>query len=414
MIRKLTFGTLVIGLVVVGMAAQATAHLLALPSPTGTAAEITGTAPTHSGPHAVGVRTIGTDEAPVAMTLWYPAVAPDEPTTLTYSYGVTMFGTDSSVAMATFTGAATPGADIDTDTAPYPLVVLSPGFAITASSYAWLAERIASHGFVVAAPHHRESLDPRGLWRAAIERPDDVLAVLDHVDTLGTADEGFAGSIDTDAIAVVGHSFGGLTALASAGARIDTDGFRAICDDAYATDDPLTFQCDALIDRAADMADLAGMDAVPSGLWPAVADPRIDAVVSIAGDAAIFGPEGLAEVTVPVMAIGGTADHDAPFAWGTQLAYEHTSGTRKVEIALDGAGHLVFAGGCEKQRRILSLVSLGFCSDPGWDRAELHDLVGGYVTTFLLAELADDRDAAAALDAAALATQGVGYRSEGF
>lgn len=73
-------------------------------------------------------------------------------------------------------------------------------------------------------------------------------------------------------------------------------------------------------------------------------DPRVDAVVSMARDAAAFGRDGLAEITVPVMAMGGTADGDSPLRWGTQLSYEYPSSPRKVQITSDGAEHLLPPG----------------------------------------------------------------------
>ena len=54
------------------------------------------------------------------------------------------------------------------------------------------------------------------------------------------------------------------------------------------------------------IADRAGLSSVPAGLWPAWSAPGVDAVVFMAGDAAMFGEQGLAALSVPVMAIGGT------------------------------------------------------------------------------------------------------------
>jgi hypothetical protein len=59
-------------------------------------------------------------------------------------------------------------------------------------------------------------------------------------------------------------------------------------------------------------------------------------------------------------------------------------------------------------------VSLGFCSDPGWDRHEAHDLVEHYVATFLRAEIHADRDARAALSASRQDFAGITYRTEGY
>jgi hypothetical protein len=115
-----------------------------------------------------------------------------------------------------------------------------------------------------------------------------------------------------------------------------------------------------------------------------------------------------------VMAIGGTADTDSPFEWGTELTYDHVSSDRKIEVALEDAAHLIFAGDCTSVRRILSLVSLGFCSDPAWDRTEAHDLAKHYVTAFLRAELGDDEAAKAALSPSLGELTNVGYRAEGY
>jgi predicted dienelactone hydrolase len=220
--------------------------------------------------------------------------------------------------------------------------------------------------------------------------------------------------IDTGSVAVVGHSYGGYTALAAAGARIDPQGLQDSCELAYEVDDPLAFLCDALVPRLDDMAQLAGIAPDLTALWPPLTEHNVDAVVSIAGDAAMFGEAGLAEITVPVMAIGGMADTDSPFEWGTGLTYDHISSTRKVEVALEGAGHMLFAGGCESVRRVLSLAPLGFCSDPAWDRDDAHDVVKQHVAGFLVAELLGDPEAAAELGAADPSVSGVGYRSQGY
>ncbi|MBK7918022.1 MAG: hypothetical protein IPJ94_17540 [Chloroflexi bacterium] len=74
---------------------------------------------------------------------------------------------------------AVPDAATDLANGPYPLVILSPGFAISASGYGWLADHLASHGFVVLAPEHDEQMNPEaGLWQGAVKRPQEIQAVL--------------------------------------------------------------------------------------------------------------------------------------------------------------------------------------------------------------------------------------------
>lgn len=417
MMRRLALGVVVAGLVVVGLVAQAGAYLLGFsaPAPHGQSSALDPGRFAGWGPHPVGVRRFAVEEAPVPMTLWYPATDGEtDGSSLGYSYGISMLGSGSAVALATYPGVARPAAPPALSGGPYPLVILSHGFGFTASSYAWLAEHLSSHGMVVAAPEHRESLDPGALWRATVDRPRDIRAVLAFVDAEVRSGAEFDGLVDDRSVAVAGHSYGGYAALAAAGARLDTEAFTAACDSASAAGDPLVFLCDALRPRLDDMAERAGLDSVPPTRWPSWSDSRIDAVVSVAGDAAMFGQPGLETVAVPVLAMGGTADLDSPFAWGTRLTYDGVGSDRKVEVALEDAAHLVFAGECRRLRRLLNLVPLGFCSDPGWDRSDARDVTRHYITAFLLAELAQDPEAAQALSAEHQPPPGVGFRTEGY
>ena len=90
-----------------------------------------------------------------------------------------------------------------------------------------------------------------------------------------------------------------------------------------------------------------------------------------------------------MLAVGGTADQDAPFKWGTRLAFEQSTG-RRIEVGLVGAEHLVFTGPCERPRRLLALVSTPFCADPAWSKADAHAVVRAPTTAFLDTELAGD------------------------
>jgi len=134
----------------------------------------------------------------------------------------------------------------------------------------------------------------------------------------------------------------------------------------------------------------------------------------LAGDAFFFGQAGLAEIRMPVMAIGGTQDNDSPFMWGTYPSYEYASSPTKVRIALDGAEHMIFTGPCEKVPWFLKFFSDEFCSDSGWDRNYAHDLINHFTTAFLLAELKQDKGAAAALVPEPVEFPGVTYEAQGY
>ncbi|MEZ4644828.1 MAG: hypothetical protein R3E31_19205 [Chloroflexota bacterium] len=352
------------------------------------------------GPYRVGVRDLMLErERPLPLVIWYPATPDDNAQEArSYPYKIKMGVPFGRVTLATTAGQAVENAPYDLSAAPYPLVVLSPGFAIGSTSYAWLAEHLASYGFVVISPEHDETLDPQDeLWSAAITRPQDILAVFAYVDEQVQAGGVLDRLVDAAVTAVIGHSYGGYTALAAAGAQIDTASFESHCQNAQETEDPTAWLCAMLRPRLAEMAGLAGLDAVPAGLWPEWVDSRVHAIVPMAGDAFFFGQVGLAEITVPLLAIGGTADKDSPYTWGTQPTYEYVSSARKARVALNDAGHMIFTNSCESIPLYAKLLVGEFCADAVWDRNEAHDLVNHFTTAFLLAELKHDADAATVL-----------------
>lgn len=368
------------------------------------------------GVHPVGRRTLVMDAEPrLEMALWYPAEAGSgDDTAVVYRYQVKLPAV-GAIAIATDPGIAVDAAAPDLAAGPYPLVILSPGFAMSASSYGWLAEHLASYGFVVLAPEHDEQMNPEsGLWQGAVKRPQEIQAVFAYVDAQVQPGGTLAGLVDSETTAVVGHSYGGYTALAAAGARMDSAGFAAHCADAVRENHPAAWLCDMLLPRLPEMAELAGLAALPEGLWPDWSDARVDGVVALAGDAFFFGEAGLAEIDVPVLAIGGTADNDSPYQWGTQPTFEHVSSPRKARVALDEAEHMIFTNPCAAVRWYATPLAGAFCADSVWDRSRAHDLVSHFTTAFLLAELQQDEAAAAALAPEAAVFPQVGYAAEGY
>jgi predicted dienelactone hydrolase len=366
------------------------------------------------GPHQVGMQKLVIDgDSSRAATIWYPARSGGG-RSITYAYELKLFAPLGRLAIATHQGRASRDAPYDLQSGgPYPLVVLSPGYAIGSTSYAWLAEHLASYGLVVISPEPDEELNPAQIWRSTVTRPHDLRNLLAYVDGQLRRGGDFEGLIDPDRTAVIGHSYGGYTALAAAGARLDTDAFKARCKAEHVADGPNTWLCDALVPHLSDMAELAGLERVPSGLWPAWGEPGVDAIVSMAGDAYLFDRTGLAEISVPVLAIGGTADTDTPYTWGTQPTYDFTSSTSKVKVTLRDAGHMIFTGPCDHVRRFMKILPGGFCSDSTWDRDRAQALIRHFTTAFLLAQLSDDRQAAAALAPTGSSFTQLSYEAKG-
>jgi len=143
-----------------------------------------------------------------------------------------------------------------------PLAVYVHGFMSSRVGGAYLAQHLASHGYVVLAadfplshadaPGGPEVLD-------VVNQPADVSFLIDRVLALSHADNLFGNQIDTARIGVFGLSLGGLTST------------------------------------------LASFD-------PTRRDPRIAASISIAGPADVFGPDYFDHAGVPFLMIAGTSD----------------------------------------------------------------------------------------------------------
>ena len=355
------------------------------------------------GTHAVGYRvvtTTGAQRRPLTLRAWYPArrLYDKRPATITYTAPNKFDEQITPGKNITSVGAALKNGRPERTAKPYPLVVFSHGYAVSPIIFSTLVEHYASQGYVVLAPEHNEKFDGSltGFWKALIDRPVDIGRTIDYAERLTKPGAPLAGMIDLDNIAVVGHSYGGYTALAAGGARFDFAAYKTRCA-ALSADDPRNFFCGPVVPKESDMATRAGLDKVPSGLWPSAGDPRVKAVISMAGDAYLFDQRGLAKLKVPVMAMGGTIDEGTPYTWGTKPTYDHAASRDKTLVTFPGAGHMLFVDPCKNLPWTQNSVYRdGFCKDAVWDKRPL-DIVAHYTTAFLRDTLNADPKARAAL-----------------
>ncbi len=377
------------------------------------------------GPYPVGTFDFTIDdrydpndrEEPIPATVWYPALNPNglaEETTYTWDDDLTL------------DGQALLDAAPDASGGPYPLVIFSHGLGGLRFQSRFYTEHLASYGFVVIAIDHPGSTyaSLRGASSASDfdisamltnygYRPLDVLRALNHAYWLSAPEGPLEGLIDTSRTAVTGHSFGGYTALAAAGARLDFGAYNDWCTDPEA----LVFDPSAspVLTAAPATAGLGGtscflrlmggqiamtrgLEAIPDGLWPATTDPRIQAVIALAPwNVPIFGPEGIAAIDIPIMVQVGSGDTTTPPARDAYAAYANASSADKALVVFEGAEHGVFADVAQGE------------FDAAWTAEDIHPLINHFATAFLLAELNGDADAAAALDPAGVAFDGVQF-----
>jgi len=124
------------------------------------------------------------------------------------------------------TGSVT-DAPMDTRHGPYPLVLFSHGNGGIRFQNHSLACHLASHGYIFAAPDHTENAaftalpdrliiyNPLFMIKSFVDRPQDLVFILDHLLEMNAAGSGDAleGAMDTARIAAAGHSFGGIPVM---------------------------------------------------------------------------------------------------------------------------------------------------------------------------------------------------------
>lgn len=361
------------------------------------------------GEYIVGTQELHIDDPdrPLDVTIWYPALNPDNlPEETVYQPG-TLLQLD---------GRAIRDAPLDTSSAPYPLVIFSHGSSGFRYQSRYLVEHLASYGFIVMSTDHPTNTvtdllgDPDfsdNLAPNFIQRPEDILRLIALADDL-TTDGTFAGMIDVDHTAVMGHSFGGYTALAVSGIPINLNNLADWCDATLADNPDEQYSVCFLLDFEESMMQAAGLTELSDGAFPVYTDPRIRATVAFAPwNAPILDPDVLASHTTPTMIFGGTADTTTPPERDAFVIYDALTNAPKTLVTLENANHYVYVDECWE-----TAIAFGFfasCSDPVWDMARVHDIINHLTTAFLLAELKDDNNARIALDPANVDFTGVEY-----
>jgi predicted dienelactone hydrolase len=220
------------------------------------------------------------------------------------------------------------------------VVVFSHGLASRPEDYGQALERLASYGFLVAAPQHpgsdsiwaKEVLE--GYHRDAfdlndfINRPKDISFVIDELERRNATQ--FQNSLDLQNVGMGGHSFGGYTALAIAGAEIDFEHLKQDCDRPYSgVNVGLLLEC-----RALDL---------PQQTYN-FRDNRVKAV--FAGNPVnrgIFGPKGLGKITIPIMLGSGSYDPAAPPALEQAASFTWLGSSQKYWAMVEGQAHVNFS-----------------------------------------------------------------------
>ena len=227
-----------------------------------------------------------------------------------------------------------------------PVAIISHGYGASRKDFADIAQHFASYGFVVALPEHigsdtalqqavlkgeaSETLIPREF----VDRPLDVSFLLDELERRNQSE--WQERLNLQHVAMLGHSFGGYTALVVGGATADFANLHRHCDqDSFLAnlDPALPFQCQALA--------LESSPEAVQKLTQGLQDPRVSLVIAANPvSSTILGPQGLSKIQVPVVMIGSGYDVAAPFLPEQAYPFTWLTAPEKYLILVKGGSHI--------------------------------------------------------------------------
>ncbi|HEY3066866.1 MAG TPA: dienelactone hydrolase family protein [Methylomirabilota bacterium] len=345
---KASFFPRVVGLVSIGMLLGAAPGTPATPS-------------SNVAYRAINLEDATTGESfPVA--LWYPTRAAPAPLFLNASLSACGWPAMLCRLIAFEMQVAPNAAPAD---GKFGLIVISHGAGGLALNHRDLAIALAAHGYVVAAPTH-----PRGtnkdiagvsVW---VGRPKQIAQIIDAV--LG--DAALGSHIQRTRIGVVGHSNGGFTALAVAGATASPGAILAHCQQHPDDRKFCSFGGAATHDATRQVGDV-----------PDVRDPRVRAIVLLAPNAAPFTDDALARVAIPVRLYGAERDDLTLVRYHAErLAKALPPPTEYVLVK--GAGHFSFVASFPWGLKLLAGEAAQ--DPPSFDRDAMHEVLNPEIVSF--------------------------------
>jgi predicted dienelactone hydrolase len=232
-----------------------------------------------------------------------------------------------------------------------PLAVISHGSGGTPLLYRTLARHLANNGFIVGIPEHpfnnRNDNSLAGTVENLVNRPKHIRSAVDWF----FESKAFSPFLKPNAVAVIGHSMGGYTALALAGG-VPT---------------PLP--------REAGGERVSHIDVNP--------DPRVKTLVLLAPAAAWFRDRGaLSKVAVPILMLVGEKDKHTPYERHARLVLDGVPDKTKIQCKIvENAGHFSFLSPFPQH-----MIKESFPPSqdpPGFDRVRFHHAMNAEILNFL-------------------------------
>lgn len=314
-------------------------------------------------------------DRPLTVEVWYPAATNNEAQTLIhYDEVLGMAGVpDRPLIPFQFHGRATREAKAVREDGAFPLVIVSHGYVGSRYLMTYLTENLASKGYVVVAIDHTESTfrDAAGFQSTLLNRPKDILFVLDEVANLGAPDNDhfLSGLVDAGHTAVIGYSMGGYGALNAAGAAYSEAAINFFTG--------MTGGSKALASRGSQ-----------SEAFKQSYDPRIKAVVAFAPwgmERGVWDAETLKGLKVPTFFVAGSQDDISGYEKGIKAIYEGAVNADRYLLTYMNARHNVAPNPppAEALQPGLHIDEYYRYAEPSWDERRINNINQHFITAFL-------------------------------
>lgn len=280
------------------------------------------------------------------------------------------------------------GAELKHQSEKFPLIVLSHGTGGSALGMGWLAQYLASHGYIAAAVNHHgnNAIEPylaHGFY-LGWERATDLTAVIDKL--LSEVDQ-FRNKIDPNRIGTAGFSLGGYTSIMLAGGRCDLDQFDAFC-----VSDERDGICDGPIEFPVGTVDIDALAENDQYFRESLQrhkqsyrDTRVKAAFAVAPALGMaFTEASLAEVNIPVRIIVTEIDNHVPPKTNAHRLAELIPGAI-LDVLVGQADHYVFL--CEPTAAGKRLEPVICVDHPSVNRRKIHQIVAQKAVIFFNSEL---------------------------
>lgn len=261
-----------------------------------------------------------------------------------------------------------------------PVVVISHGVAEDRTTFAYLAQHLASYGFAVTVLEHpgdNAQIFERffaGLGKPPtsiefINRILDIKYLLDELQQRSKSELTLKRRLNLQQVGVIGHSLGGYTVLTLAGAKINFEQLRKYCVNNNSLNMSILVQCQAA--------------QLPFATY-FVHEERVKAVIAVNPvTSMLLGESGVSQIQVPSMIVAGSEDIVTPAVPEQIRPFTWLTTADKYLAVLENGTHFSVLDYSGAESNVLPVLPSMIGENPELARSYLNALSVAFLQTHL-------------------------------